>query len=79
MIRYATVFNAEMHRLDDMSRSHLVEAVRGGVDSLPVDLRERVEEQDTEWLRLLLFAARLIHALRQWRQGREQTSQPTAG
>jgi hypothetical protein len=67
MIKCSTLFDLEMNCLDDLTRKQLVEAVSQRSDCLPVDLLERVEEQETDQLRLLLFAARLIHALRQLR------------
>ena len=79
MIRCATLFELEMKCLDELSRRQLVEAVLERSDCLPAELREQVEEQETDRLRLLLFAARLIHALRQLRPGREKTSQPNSG
>jgi len=79
MIRFGTLFDLEMNHLDAMSRSELVEAVLERSESLPVDLRERVQEQEPDRLRLLLFAARLIHALRQVLALRKSASQPTTG
>jgi len=54
--------------MDSMTRDQLVEGVRERSDCLPMDLREAVDEQTSDRLRLLLFAARLIHALRQSRR-----------
>ena len=68
MVACTKLFDLEMRYLDAMSRPQLVEAVRERLDCLPVDLREGAEEQPTDRLRLLVFAARLIHALRQLRQ-----------
>ena len=68
MFEPVSLIEFEMRCLGAMTREKLVEALRGLVDCLPVDLRERVEEQETARLRLLLCAARLIHALRQLRK-----------
>jgi hypothetical protein len=65
MFEPVSLMELEMHYLAAMTREQLVAALRPLVDCLPVDLRERVEEQETERLRLLLCAARLIHTLRQ--------------
>jgi hypothetical protein len=65
MIQRATLIELEMRCLEGMTREQLVEALRGLGDCLPVDLRQRLEEHETERQRLLLFAGRFIHALRQ--------------
>jgi hypothetical protein len=65
MFEPVSLIELEMRCLGAMPREQLLAALRGLVDCLPVDLRERVEEHETEHLRLLLCAARLIHALRQ--------------
>jgi hypothetical protein len=67
MVKCATLFELEMRCLDAMNRQQLVDALGEVADCLPVDLRGRVEEEATDRLRLLLFAARLIYALRQMR------------
>ena len=64
-----TVGNLEMQSIDLMSRQQLLDAIRPYRDGLAADLRERLEEQPLERLRLLLLAARLIHVLRQTRCG----------
>ena len=65
MFEPVSLIELEMRCLGAMTREQLLKALPRLVDCLPVDLRERVEEQETERLRLLLCAARLIHALRQ--------------
>jgi hypothetical protein len=70
MIHRATLVELEMRCLEGLTRQQLVEALRGIEDCLPDDLRERMEEHDTDCLRLLLFAARFIHALRQRQKSR---------
>ena len=66
MVNCSTLFEIEMLAIDLMSRPELIAAVRAGWDSLPADLRVRLhlEEEPTDHLRLLLVAARLLHALR---------------
>jgi hypothetical protein len=61
----STLCDLEMRCIDSMSRQQLLEAIRRRQDSLPADLRERLEEQTDGWLRLLLMLARLTYALRQ--------------
>jgi hypothetical protein len=68
-----------MTYLAGLSRSQLVEAVLERSGCLPVDLRGRVEELEIDHIRLLLFAARLIHTLRQLPPAEEQPSQPASG
>jgi hypothetical protein len=67
MVQCATLFELEMRCLDSMPRQQVIEAIRERVDCLPADLREWMAEEPTDRLRLMLFAARLIHALRQLR------------
>jgi hypothetical protein len=67
MVQCATLFELEMRCLDAMPRQQLIDAIRERMDCLPTDLREWVAEEPTDRLRLMLFAARLIHALRQLR------------
>jgi hypothetical protein len=74
----STLGELEMHVIDPMSRQQLLEALRPRRDCLPPDLRERLEEQPTERLRLLLLAARLIHALRLL-PGQDWAAGPTHG
>ena len=64
MVACTVLFELEMRYMDSMTRPQLVESVRASSDCLPTDLQEGVAEHSTERLRLLLFAARLIHALR---------------
>jgi hypothetical protein len=64
-----TLGKLEMQSIDLMSRQQLLEAIRPHQDYLAVELRDRLEEQPLEWLRLLLLAARLIHVLRKGRNG----------
>jgi hypothetical protein len=71
MIECATLIELEMRCLEGMTREQLVEALRERADCLPADLRERLEEQAPDRLRLLLCAARLIHALRQLQTNKE--------
>jgi len=68
MIQCSLLLNLEMTYLDRMSRQQLIEALGERSDSLPLDLRQELEEQPTNRLRLLLFAGRLIHVLRQLRR-----------
>jgi hypothetical protein len=72
MIKFTTLFDLEMTCLDGMNRQQLVEAIQRRSDGLPADLLEQMEARETDQLRLLLFAGRLIHALR-----RMQTVRPT--
>jgi hypothetical protein len=66
MVDCSTLFAIEMLAIDRMSRAELITAVRAGLESLPTDLRQRLrlEEESADHLRLLLVAARLLHALR---------------
>jgi hypothetical protein len=64
MMKFATVFDFEMKCLESMERPELLQSIHERPDSLPADLREGMEGMGTDHLRLLLFAARLIHALR---------------
>ena len=70
MVQRALLIELEMRCLESMTRPQLIEALRGLGDCLPQDLRERMEEHETDHLQLLLFAARFIHALRQRQKGR---------
>jgi hypothetical protein len=71
----STLFAIEMLAIDRMSRADLITAVRAGLDNLPADLRQRLhlDEESTDHLRLILVAARLLHALR-LRVGRHRTA-----
>ncbi len=73
------LFEMEMKRLDEMTRSQLIEAVLKRIDCLPLDLQERISERETDELRLLLLTARLIYALRHLHPMFEKTSQPSSG
>src|SRR5262249_7936868 len=64
MFEPVSLIELEMRCLGAMTREQLLAALRPLVDCLPVDLRQRVAEHETERLRLLLCAARLLHALR---------------
>jgi hypothetical protein len=55
----------ELQCIDELTRPELLAAIRASQAHLPVDLLERLEEQSTHRLQLLLLAARLIHVLRQ--------------
>jgi hypothetical protein len=54
----------ELHCIDELTRPQLIEAIRGRLDCLPQDLRQRLEEQGADRLRLLLLAPLVIHVLR---------------
>jgi hypothetical protein len=60
----------ELSCIDRMTREQVIEAVRGRASDLPADLLERLEEQSTECLQLILLAGRLIHVLQHWRSQR---------
>jgi hypothetical protein len=72
MFSTSTLYELEMSYLDTMSRQQLVEALRCCSHCLPADLTARVEGETTDRLRLFLFAARLIHVLRQLRKQKHQ-------
>jgi hypothetical protein len=76
MGEYARLFELEMLCIELMTRQQLVEAVRERSECLPVDLREQLDEEPTDRLRLLLVAARLIHALRQLRRHQRGKTSP---
>jgi hypothetical protein len=61
----ATLGQLEMHCIDRLCRQELIDAIRARGDCLPEDLRQGLENQPTDRLRLLLLAARLVHVLRQ--------------
>jgi hypothetical protein len=71
MVQRAQLIELEMRCLEGMTRPQLVEALRALGDCLPEDLRERLEEHETDCLQVLLFAARFIHALRRMQQTRD--------
>jgi hypothetical protein len=54
----------ELCCIDHLTRDDLMRAVRARAADLPADLLERLEEQPTERLQLLLLAGRLIQTLR---------------
>jgi hypothetical protein len=60
-----------MRCIDPLTREQLLEAIHRRVHCLPPDLCERLDEQPTGWLRLLLMSARLIYALRELRRQEE--------
>jgi len=55
----------EMLYISSLSRSELLEAIRECADDLPTDLQQRREDESIDRLRLVLYAGRMIHALRQ--------------
>jgi hypothetical protein len=71
MVHGATLLQLEMCYLEGMTHEQLLESLRQRADCLPADLQERLEEQPPDRLRLLLCAARLIHALRQLQTNEE--------
>jgi hypothetical protein len=56
-----------MRCIDPLAREQLLEAIHRRGHCLPPDLCERLDEQPTGWLRLLLMTGRLIYALRELR------------
>ena len=58
----------ELSCIDRMTREQLIEAIRARADDLPGDLQQRLEEQSTDCLQLLLLAGRLIQVLRHRRR-----------
>lgn len=62
-----TLSELELACIERLTREGLIEAIRARGGDLPADLLERLEEQPTESLRLLLLAGRLIQVLRQMR------------
>jgi hypothetical protein len=70
MVQRALLIELERRCLEGTTRPQLVLALRELGDCLPEDLRERREEPGTDCQRLLLFAARFLHALRQRQQNR---------
>jgi hypothetical protein len=67
----------EMRAIEAMTRPQLLQALRRHLDCLPPDLRERLDEKADGWLRVLLLAARMIHAL-QMLQGPPRGDEPQA-
>ncbi len=62
---YSELFHIEMRGMNSLTRSQLMHAIHELADGLPADLQERGEDESIERLRLVLYAARLIEALRQ--------------
>ena len=65
----ATLSELELSCIDRLSREDLLRAVRARTGDLPADLLERLDEQSTDRLQLLLLAGRLIQVLRHLRRG----------
>jgi hypothetical protein len=59
----------ELCCLDQLTRQELLEAIRKHADGLRIDLEESLDDHSTDYLRVLLLAARLLHILRT-QQGR---------
>jgi hypothetical protein len=60
----STLGELELHYIDQMPRRQLVEELLAHREHLPGDLVEGMARQADDHLRLLLFAARIIRALR---------------
>jgi hypothetical protein len=71
-----TLSELELSCIDRLSREQLLAALRNHTEHLPGDLVERLDDQSTDQLRLLLLAGRLIRVLRQWGH-RGPTSTPS--
>jgi hypothetical protein len=65
MPAYSQLVDIEMLYISSLSRSELLEAIRECDDDLPADLQQRRADESIDRLRLVLYAGRLIHALRQ--------------
>jgi hypothetical protein len=65
----------EIRAIEPMTRAQLLQALRRRQDCLPPDLREGLDDKPDGWLRLLLLAARMIHAL-QMLQGPPRGDRP---
>ena len=65
MSPYSKLVDIEMLYINSLSHSELVEAIRKCGDDLPTELQQRGEDESIDRLRLILYAGRLIHALRQ--------------
>ena len=65
MSPYSKLVDIEMLYINSLSHSELLEAIRKCADDLPADLHQRGEDESIDRLRLILYAGRLIHALRQ--------------
>jgi hypothetical protein len=62
----AAWYELEQNDIDRLSLPELGEAIRRHGVHLPWDLREGIEEQPVENLRMLLLTARLLHLLRKF-------------
>jgi hypothetical protein len=60
----AILSKIELDYIDCMTRPQLIQAIQARAADLPVDLRDRLEEQPTHRLQLTLLAGRLIQVLR---------------
>jgi hypothetical protein len=65
MPTFSKLLDLEMRGLQSMSRPQLTAEILKHGDCLPSDLHQRNEDEPIDRVRLLLFAARMIHALRQ--------------
>ena len=54
----ATLSELELSCIDRLDRAALIQAVRARTGDLPADLLERLDEQPTDHLQLLLLAGR---------------------
>ena len=66
----STLSELELSCIDRLDRAQLIQTIRARTGDLPADLLERLEEQPTEHLQLLLLAGRLVQVLRCLRQRR---------
>jgi hypothetical protein len=66
----STLSELELSLIERLSREDLIQAIRGRAGDLPGDLLERLEEQPTDDLQMLLLAGRLIQVLRHLRSRR---------
>jgi hypothetical protein len=62
----------ELCSIEHMAQKELVQAIRGRMHDLPVDLLGQLEEQSRQYLQLLLMAGRLIYVLRHLRSRGEK-------
>ncbi|MFI5336602.1 MAG: hypothetical protein ACHQ5A_07450 [Opitutales bacterium] len=60
----STMGELELQVIDVMDQQQLLVALGPRRAGLPPDLRDGLEDQPTDWLRMLLLAARLLDALR---------------
>jgi hypothetical protein len=75
---FLTLGEIEMRGIGRLSRQGLLDALSPRLGCLPPDLAERLEDQPTDRLRLLLLAARLLYTLRQL-QARDGAGTPGRG